>query len=445
MSEIEENAPETPRMEEEELEQPAEDEGPITAQQADEPEEEGEGDASEPEEEEEEGEGDASEPEEEDEDEGDVSEEDADESENEDGAEDEPASEDDLRVGMTEPKLPVAAVWNADSDETVNLAGDALDLHLLRDDLRTDETEAAAHGEVSRQHLKGLLEALIFASDKPVKATDLAKAASAEVKEVKLLLTILKTDYSARGVQLDEVANGWIFRTSAAYAPFVRDLASQKPVRLSRAQVETLAILAYRQPITRPEVDDIRGVDCGAVLKLLLERDLVRIMGKKDEPGRPILYGTTSTFLEFFGLKSLKDLPTLREFTELNEESRRTVETELGEVLEAAMAQGGDHGIIDAGASIGSTATDAGLGVDMDVDDEPVTRDTQNDLHPVEPANVNTETGEAGEAETADAGAEEAAEAEDESDDDDDDEDEDEDDDDDDDDDDDEAEEEPKE
>jgi len=104
-------------------------------------------------------------------------------------------------------------------------------------------------------------------------------------------------------------------------------------VRLTRAQVETLAIAAYRQPITRPEVDDIRGVDSGATLKLLLERDLVRILGKKDEPGRPILYGTTTQFLEFFGLKSLKDLPTLKEFTELSDESRRVAEAELGDVL----------------------------------------------------------------------------------------------------------------
>ena len=313
---IEEDAPKTPRMDESEEDEVGADDGPITTQ----------------------------------------------------GEEPEEASRNDLRVGMTEPKLPVARVWNADTDDTVNLAGDALDLYLLRDDKRADDEAAAAHGEVSREHLKGLLEALIFASDKPVKAAELAKAASAQVKEVKLLLAILKSDYSARGVQLDEVANGWIFRTSAVYAPFVRDLASQKPVRLSRAQVETLAILAYRQPITRPEVDDIRGVDCGAVLKLLLERDLVRILGKKDEPGRPILYGTTSTFLEFFGLKSLKDLPTLREFTELNEESRRTVEHELGEVLEAHMEQG-DHGIIDAGASIGATST-GGHGMGVDVEDE---------------------------------------------------------------------------
>jgi hypothetical protein len=115
------------------------------------------------------------------------------------------------------------------------------------------------------------------------------------------------------------------------YAERVRQYLSLRPVRLSRAQLETLAIVAYRQPITRPEIDDIRGVDAGPVLKGLLERDLVRIIGKKDEPGRPMLYGTTPSFLEAFSLKSLRDLPTLREYTELSEESRQTFESELGE------------------------------------------------------------------------------------------------------------------
>jgi segregation and condensation protein B len=195
-------------------------------------------------------------------------------------------------------------------DATVNLAGDSPFFQQLQDRLgNPTEAKAPSSGgasEVTRSHLKGLLEALVFASDHPQKPGDLAKAAAANVKEVRDLLTELKGEYQSRGIQLDEVAGGWIFRTSSAYAPFVRDLTKQKPVRLSRAQVETLAILAYRQPITRPEVDDIRGVDSGPVLKVLLERDLVRILGKKDEPGRPLLYGTTTAFLEFFGLKSLK-------------------------------------------------------------------------------------------------------------------------------------------
>jgi segregation and condensation protein B len=187
--------------------------------------------------------------------------------------------------------------------------------------------------ELSHTHLRGLLEALVFVSDKPVTSNELARVASAPLKQVKEVMGELKQGYAHRGIELDEVAGGWLFRTNVQFAPFVRELTSERPVRLSRAQIETLAIVAYRQPVTRPEIDDIRGVDSGATLKLLLERDLLRILGKKDEPGRPLLYGTTSQFLEFFGLKSLKELPTLREFTELSDESRRAAEAELSEVL----------------------------------------------------------------------------------------------------------------
>jgi segregation and condensation protein B len=194
-----------------------------------------------------------------------------------------------------------------------------------------DEIEQAQ--ALTHDHLRGLLEALVFASDKPITAKELARLASAPAKHVKELMLELHDAYARKGVTLDEVAGGWLFRTAPVYAPFVRELTGGRPVRLSRAQIETLAIAAYRQPITRPEIDEIRGVDSGATLKLLLERDLVRILGKKDEPGRPILYGTTTQFLEFFGLRSLKDLPALREFTELSDDSRRAAEAELGQVL----------------------------------------------------------------------------------------------------------------
>lgn len=232
---------------------------------------------------------------------------------------------------MTTEKDETPSGPSDDLEATVNLTGEEGLLEGLDERVR-----GAGAGEVSRDHLKGLIEALVFVGDRPVKASELAKSAAAPLKLVRDLLTELRVEYKTRGIQLDEVAGGWIFRSSAFYAPFVRDLALKKPVRLTRAQTETLAILAYRQPITRPEIDDIRGVDSGPVLKLLLERDLVRILGRKDEPGRPVLYGTTTAFLEFFGLKSLKDLPTLREFTDLNEDSRRVVERELGEVLDGS-------------------------------------------------------------------------------------------------------------
>jgi segregation and condensation protein B len=202
----------------------------------------------------------------------------------------------------------------------------------------TPEDSPAAEIEQARplalDHLRGLLEALVFASDKPLTANELARLSSAPLKQVKQLLAEIQQASAGRGVQLDEIAGGWLFRTNAQFAPFVRELTSGRPVKLTRAQIETLAIVAYRQPVTRPEIDDIRGVDSGATLKLLLERDLLRLLGKKDEPGRPLLYGTTTYFLEFFGLKTLKDLPTLREFTELSEESRRVADSALEEPKE---------------------------------------------------------------------------------------------------------------
>jgi segregation and condensation protein B len=130
------------------------------------------------------------------------------------------------------------------------------------------------------------------------------------------------------GIVLHEVAGGWQLRTSPLNSDFARRFLRIKPQRLTRAALETLAIIAYRQPVTRPEIEEIRAVDCGAVVKALLERKLIKILGKKEEPGRPILYGTTREFLEFFALKDLASLPTLREFHELSRENREIVEKE---------------------------------------------------------------------------------------------------------------------
>jgi len=207
--------------------------------------------------------------------------------------------------------------------------------------MRSDEADAEPTSErnyppadvedVVRSHLKGLIEALVFASDAPLPAPEIAKTAKADRKLVMELLRELQEEYLSRGIRLVEVAGGFAFRTASAYAPFVRDVTAQRPVKLTRAQLETLAIVAYRQPLTRPEIDDVRGVDSGPVLKMLLDRGLVRILGKRDEPGRPLIYGTTSTFLSFFNLRSLKDLPSLREFTELTDDSKRAFEKALGE------------------------------------------------------------------------------------------------------------------
>ena len=122
-----------------------------------------------------------------------------------------------------------------------------------------------------------------------------------------------------RGFTLIEVAAGFAFRSHRRFAPLLQSLRPQRPQRLSKPALETLAIVAYQQPATKPEVDDIRGVDCAATLKVLLDRGLVRIVGKREEPGRPSLYGTTVSFLDTFCLPNLAQLPNLRDLVELQQ------------------------------------------------------------------------------------------------------------------------------
>ena len=186
-------------------------------------------------------------------------------------------------------------------------------------------SRAAALPDEAR--LPSIVESLLFAADRPLGFSLLAElTGEPEVAKIRQAVAALEEHYAARGIQLTSVAGGYQFRTSPANASWVQKLLAQKPVRLTRAQLETLAIIAYRQPITRPEIDQIRGVDSGGTLKTLLDRLLVRMLGKKEEPGRPILYGTTKEFLEFFNLADLKDLPTLREFHELSDEHQAQVE-----------------------------------------------------------------------------------------------------------------------
>ena len=165
-----------------------------------------------------------------------------------------------------------------------------------------------------------IIEALLFASDRPVSLERLAVAAEISLEEVSAALADLKREKDGVGaLQLIEVAGGWQFVTKAPFAPFVRRLRDEKKSRLSRAAFEVLAIVAYRQPVTRGDVDSLRGVDSGGPLNFLLERKLVAPNGRKDAPGRPWLFETGPQFLEQFGLKSLADLPDLAEFAALEE------------------------------------------------------------------------------------------------------------------------------
>ncbi|MCA9537571.1 MAG: SMC-Scp complex subunit ScpB [Myxococcales bacterium] len=178
--------------------------------------------------------------------------------------------------------------------------------------------------------LRRLLRALLLAAERPLEPVVIADLiaqavdeeewpAKADAAAVTAELTTMRADEldGRTGIELIEVAGGWRLRTATDLAPMVRRLWPDKRVRLSKAALEALSIVAYRQPCTRIDIEDIRGVDSGGVLRSLLERKLIRILGRQDEPGRPLLYGTTSTFLETFSLPGLTSLPTLRDLESL--------------------------------------------------------------------------------------------------------------------------------
>ena len=191
-------------------------------------------------------------------------------------------------------------------------------------DVITEMSGPAADPALSDMRaLKGILEALLFVTAEPIPVTRfLALLGAVTKQDVDQALASLAQDYEqeGRGLQLAEVAGGYRIVTKAEFAPWLKRLEKVKsPSKLSRSALESLAIIAYKQPIVRAEVEQIRGVETSGVIRTLLERKLVRIVGRKEEPGRPIMYGTTKFFLEHFGLRDLSQLPPLREFKELGE------------------------------------------------------------------------------------------------------------------------------
>lgn len=164
--------------------------------------------------------------------------------------------------------------------------------------------------------LKLILEALLFSSDKPLNVKDFHSCIpDSEVSDIRSALKILEHDYEVldRSFTLKEVAEGYQFRTRSEYGSYILKLFQTTPNRLSRAAMETLAIIAYKQPILRHEIERLRGVDVGGILKTLLEKGLITILGRKELPGRPLIYGTTKQFLEIFDLKDISFLPKLKE------------------------------------------------------------------------------------------------------------------------------------
>ncbi|MDH5757758.1 MAG: SMC-Scp complex subunit ScpB [Nitrospinota bacterium] len=181
---------------------------------------------------------------------------------------------------------------------------------------------------------KAVIENILFVADSPLPTARIVTVFGGEMTEEQVVAALaeLTEEYSDRSLRIVEVAEGWRMQTRPEYAPWIATFFKmEKGQKLTRASLEVLAIVAYRQPITRTEMDEIRGVDCGGVLRGLIDKGLVKTMGRRRAPGKPMMYGTTSKFLEFFGLARLSDLPTLDEFR-----------AELGdamEMMEAAQAR----------------------------------------------------------------------------------------------------------
>ena len=189
--------------------------------------------------------------------------------------------------------------------------------------------------------IKNIIESLLFVAEEPLAIERLAKIIpEAQTAQIRQALEELAVEYEARqgGFFLNQVAGGYQFRTRPEHMQWITRLLQPKPLHLSKAALETLAIITYKQPVIRSDIEHIRGVDCGGVLRVLLERKFIRVLGRRELPGRPLIYATTKRFLEVFGLKNLEDLPTPKEIEEfgsaLSKDSEQDQQEEAGSILD---------------------------------------------------------------------------------------------------------------
>lgn len=208
---------------------------------------------------------------------------------------------------------------------------------------------------MNQDKLKAIIEALMCAADEPLDVNHLFSFFSGDLEQpsrddIRQAMHALVKDYQGRGMEIKQVASGFRLQVNAQFSPWVTRLFQQKPPRYSRALLETLALIAYRQPITRGEIEAIRGVSVSSnIIKTLQEREWVKTLGHKDVPGRPSLYGTTSKFLDYFNLKSLNEMPTLSELKDLD-----SYHPELA-LNDDLSTQQGDHAEAEAEAESTST------------------------------------------------------------------------------------------
>jgi segregation and condensation protein B len=235
---------------------------------------------------------------------------------------------------------------------------------------------------MEQNKLKNIIEAALMAVDEPLSVERIQAIFDPNMEEVpnketvRNVVSLLQNDYQERGIEIREVASGYRVQVVSTYAEWINRLWEDRPPKYSRALLETLAIIAYRQPVTRGEIEDIRGVSVSTnIVKILLEREWVRVAGHRDVPGRPSVYVTTRQFLDYFNLKGLADLPELPELRDLDEISPDLFASQAGHIggQEAPLRVVGSNSDQDsepAEAQAGNDDTDSGTADDADPDDE---------------------------------------------------------------------------
>lgn len=242
---------------------------------------------------------------------------------------------------------------------------------------------------MNETELKNILEAVLFAADEPLSLKRLQalfpEDGGPDSDALRQALAQLQADYAQRPVELKEVGSGYRFQVRQAYADWVSKLWEERPPRYSRATLETLALIAYRQPITRGEIEEVRGVSVSSqIIKTLLERDWIKVVGHRDVPGKPALYATTRSFLDYFNLKSLDELPSLAELRDIdaiNAELNLEAATQAEEDV-AAGRTGTEQEAAASVAADSDTGNDAGNETGTETGDRSATAATESDAEP---------------------------------------------------------------
>ncbi|TDY02632.1 SMC-Scp complex subunit ScpB [Thiohalophilus thiocyanatoxydans] len=221
---------------------------------------------------------------------------------------------------------------------------------------------------MTEQELKRIIEAILFAADDPVNLSQLqavfAEDDGPDADAIKAAIAALQEDYAEHSLELREINSGYRFQVKQDYANWVAKLWEEKPSRYSRAVLETLALIAYRQPITRGEIEEVRGVSVSTqIIKTLQEREWVKVVGHRDVPGKPALYATTHEFLDYFNLKSLQDLPPLAELRDID-----SINAELDWGDEGQQDAAADSESEEASTMNDLAGTDSEADVDTDTD-----------------------------------------------------------------------------